>query len=666
MIVAIIATIMATILMGSAIAGDRPKIGVALAGGGARGAAHIGVLKALHEMGIPIDYIAGTSMGAIIGGLYATGKSPAELEKILSEIDWKNVFTDKPPRKQMNTRRKLDDTLFLVDKLPGIKDGKLKLPPGIFQGQKFYGLIKDLTRSAYAPKNFDGYTPSFRAVATDLETGDPVILDQGDLATAIRASMSIPAFFAPVDLDGKLLVDGGLSNNLPISVVRDMGADIIIAIDIGSPLASREQLDNVLTVATQLSNFLTRFNTLAQIDTLEPSDILIVPDLSEIGSADFDKSAAAINLGYVQALRHHEELQELAVTVGEYDEYLARRNPEAQQIIVEFIDVRTGNGISEALIRKNILHPLNQALDVDLMNDTLGNINGLGYFESVFYDITERDGMSGVVINARPRSWGPRYIQFGGQYSNNLEGTDALDLRFGYLVAPRGPAGDEWSTILSLGEDTGLFSEYYRPFKPESSLFYSLAAFGGRVRYNTFADGELIAQSDIERIGASVRLGLQLGNAGETLIGYRLYTGEQEEKIGARRNTKNDIEGGEIFWKNTYDTLDDVGFPTSGFVARLDALRSDEDIGALSDFGQYALDYYGAYSTTGLTFLGGVRLQMTTSGIAPLQNRFRLGGLFELGGSTTTKSPARMCFCFALQSPGGSANYWARTSGPEQ
>jgi NTE family protein len=240
--------------------------------------------------------------------------------------------------------------------------------------------------------------------------------------------------------------------------------------------------------------------------------------------------------------------------------------------------------------------------------------------------------MTGILISARPRSWGPRYIQFGGQYSNNLDGSDALNLRFGYLVAPRGPAADEWRTVLSLGEDSGLFTEYYRPFRPDSDFYYSLAAFGGRVRYNTFANSELVSQSNIERVGASVRLGRQLGNPGVTYLGYRRYTGHQEGIIGPQPDGRVDIEGGEIFWNTIYDTLDNVDFPQSGFYANLEALRSDEDLGALSEFDQYSIDYYGSISSAGLTFTGGIRLQRTTSGVAPLQNRFRLGGLFELGG----------------------------------
>jgi NTE family protein len=614
-------------------ADERPKIGLALAGGGARGAAHIGILKRLKELRIPVDYIAGTSFGAIIGGLYAAGKSPEELEQIINEINWNAVFRDKPPRKQLSPRRKVEDNIYLVDKLPGIKDGKLKLPQGIFQGQAFYTLIKDLTLSASSIKDFNDFSPPFRAIATDLETGEAVVIDHGDLATAIRASMSVPAIFAPVEINGRLLVDGGLANNLPINVVREMGADIVIAVDISSPFVDREHLDNVLAVAYQLTNFLTRNNTLRQLESLTEKDILLIPDLQNVDSSDFESTDRAIDIGYKNAFLNSSKLLHLSMSEQDYAGYeLHRSEIIVAEIVVEYVDIKTGENISESLLRKKITQPLNQLLDVDLMNESLGNINGLGYFESVFYDVTERNGMKGVTITAKPRSWGPKYIQLGARYSNNLAGDDGLDLRLGYLIAPRGPDGSEWSTNLSLGEETGLSTEYFRPLKPDSSYFYSLRAGVGRQRFNTFDDGDLIAQSDITRFGASARFGRFLGLRGETSFGYQFYVGEQEDRIGIIIDSSSDIDGGEIFGKLVYDSLDSISFPKHGNYLEFNGLRSDQDLGASDDFGQYGLDYFGALSTKSLTFTGGARLQLTTLGKAPLQNRYRFGGLFEMGG----------------------------------
>ena len=215
---------------------SRPKIGLALSGGGARGAAHVGVLRVLEELRIPVDYIAGTSMGAIVGGLYASGMGPDEIEQALKEMDWDAVLRDSQPRPERSFRRKLDDRLYLSKLKTGVKDGKIGIPTAVIQGQQFNLVLNRLTVAVAEIDDFDELPIPFRAVATEIATGEEVVLGSGNLATAIRASISVPGVFAGVLIDDRLLVDGGISNNLPVSVVREMGADIVIAVDISTPL----------------------------------------------------------------------------------------------------------------------------------------------------------------------------------------------------------------------------------------------------------------------------------------------------------------------------------------------------------------------------------------------------------------------------------------------
>jgi len=200
---------------------ERPKVGLVLSGGGARGFAHIGVLKVLEENHIPIDYIAGTSMGSIIGGLYASGMSAAEVEVVVDGIDWDRVFIDSLPRQDRSFRRKRDDDFALVKAKPGFGDGKIKLPQGLVQGESIALLLQRLALPVATVKDFDKLSIPFRAIASNIVTGEPVVLGSGNLAQALRASMSIPAAMAPVEIEGKLLVDGGISTNLPVTVVRD-------------------------------------------------------------------------------------------------------------------------------------------------------------------------------------------------------------------------------------------------------------------------------------------------------------------------------------------------------------------------------------------------------------------------------------------------------------
>lgn len=260
---------------------DRPKIGLALSGGGARGGAHVGVLKTLEELGVPVDYIAGTSMGAIIGGFYAAGYSADEIERLLNETDWNSALSDQPARRDRTMRKKELEADLLVPYRVGFNRGRLQTPLGAIEGQHLDQIFHRILLPVVDINDFDRLTIPFRAIATDLVTGEEVVLGRGSLADALRASMSVPGVFAPVSIGDRLLVDGGMANNLPVSVVRAMGADIVIAVDISTPLLKEDQLTSVLSVTEQLTGFLTRRTTEQQIASLGPRDILIVPELGE-------------------------------------------------------------------------------------------------------------------------------------------------------------------------------------------------------------------------------------------------------------------------------------------------------------------------------------------------------------------------------------------------
>ena len=276
----------------------RPRIGLALSGGGARGGAHVGVLRALRDLGIPVDYIAGTSMGSVIGGFYASGLDEEQIATLAGEIDWGDLFDDSPSRDNRTFHRKRDDDLYLVKQKAGLNDGQLELPMGLVQGQDIDLFLARTTLPVTHVEAFDELPIPFRAVATDMVTGAAVVLDHGSLADAIRASLSIPAAFAPIEIDGRLLVDGGVSQNLPVDAVRAMGADIVIAVDISTPLATREDLTSILSVTGQLAGFLTNRGTAEQIAKLGPSDILITPDLRDVTTSDFTRITETFAFGY--------------------------------------------------------------------------------------------------------------------------------------------------------------------------------------------------------------------------------------------------------------------------------------------------------------------------------------------------------------------------------
>ncbi len=338
-----------------AAANSRPRIGLVLGGGGARGAAHIGVLKVLEELRIPVDYVAGTSMGSIVGGLYATGMSPEEIETEVLAMDWDDLFNDYPSREELSFRRKRDDDFYAFKAKPGFNAGKVELPLAFIRGQKMDLALNRLTLPMVEVTAFDHLPIPFRAVATDIETGKEVVLGSGSLAKSIRASMAVPAAFDPVEIDGRLLVDGGLANNVPVSVARDMGAEVLIVVDVGSGLFSRDEIGNALAVTGQLANFLFTLNTEQQMKLLGPRDVLMRPQLGDIGGGSFDRAAEAIGPGEDAARAASDALRRYSVSEAEFARHLERRKQRQPGApVVDYLRVDNHSRVGDSVIAARI------------------------------------------------------------------------------------------------------------------------------------------------------------------------------------------------------------------------------------------------------------------------------------------------------------------------
>src|SRR5215472_14190933 len=303
----------------------RPRIGLVLSGGGARGTAHIGVLKVLEQMHVPIDAIAGTSMGAVVGGLYASGLSARDIEKIMTSINWQDAFRDRPPREDLDLRRKQEDETFLVKYHLGVRDGHIVVPKGLIQGQKLTETLRRLTLPVARMSDFDELPTPFRAVATDLESGDSVVMGSGDLTSAMRASLSAPGVFAPVEREGRLLVDGGVADNLPVDIARSMGVDVLIVVDVGSPLVPRQELTSAPVISNQMLSILIKRNAQAQLAALGSRDILIRPELGNASAFDFGNVARVIGVGEKAARGSAAQLQARAVSEHEIQQYELHR-----------------------------------------------------------------------------------------------------------------------------------------------------------------------------------------------------------------------------------------------------------------------------------------------------------------------------------------------------
>jgi NTE family protein len=612
----------------------RPKIGLVLGGGGARGAAHIGVLRVLERERIPVDYVAGTSMGAIVGGLYASGLSADEIERVLNDIDWTEAFDDKSPRVDRPFVRKRDDDNYLVKRDLGLGDDlQVKFPAGLIGGQKIDLILKANTLHVSRIDDFDRLPTPFRAIATDILTGQAVVLSHGDLARSIRASMSVPALFAPVEIDGKLLVDGGVANNVPVDVVRQMGADIVIAVDVGSPALTREQLNSVFGITNQLTWILTARNTEIQIASLKKTDTFIQPKLGEFSSASFDKAGTVIPLGEEAAQGKTAQLRQRGVAADAYRAYLADRASRREKSpVVEFVRVENDSPLADGVIEARLTQRAGEPLDPKTMDQDIALVYGLGNFESVRYAVVNEDGRTGVVVKAKEKSWGPNFIQAGIQLSQ----TDNGDSSFNVGGQIRRPAinalNGEVRLALQIGADPAISVGLYQPLDEQGHWFVAPRLFAGGTDYNLFADGSRIAEYRVRSFGGEVAGGYNFDVWGELSAGLRWYTGDAELRTGSPLLPDYDFDAGEAFLRFTVDTLDDINFPRNGTYSGVGWLSSQQGLGADTTFDQVDAGINYAKSWDRDTINAVARVGWTVSGDVPIQSLYQLGGPFRLSG----------------------------------
>ncbi|MFK7885839.1 MAG: patatin-like phospholipase family protein [Gammaproteobacteria bacterium] len=616
---------------------DRPSVGLALSGGGARGAAHVGVLKVLEELSIPVDCIAGTSMGAIVGGLYAGGMSAAELEQVIGSVDWSDAFRDDPQRDQLSFRRKQDDYDFLADFELGLRDGAVKLPLGVVQGQKLGLLLRRLNTPVGAIASFDRLPIPFRAVATDAVSGSTVVLGSGDLTRAQRASMAAPGVFAPVVLDGRLLIDGGISNNLPINVARAMGADIVIAVDISFPLLPRESLDSAITLSNQALTILVRREAARQLGLLTPRDVAIVPPLGTYSSADFSSLSVAIETGYKAASKQREQLAALSIDATQHAAWLAQR--AAQRATppprIRNIELQDDSRLSRATLASNLRLKVGDVYDPALLEQDIARLYGLNIFEVVDYEVAGEEQID-IKITTREKSWGPNFLNFGMSLADDFERAGRYAVGMRYTRTQVNPMGGEWRIDLQFGSQPRLTTEFYQPLGRGSRFFVAprinLEKFDGEF----FDDiGNLLGQYRVSTQDYGVDLGYTFNERSEVRLGLIYGSGRARRIIGDPTLPQFDVDGGRARFLYRYDSLDDTAFPTSGqrMSATFQSLR--DALGADIDRERTAVEWIGVKTLRDTHFLAGLSVSSNLSGNGGIEDLFSLGGLFQLSGYRT-------------------------------
>ena len=610
-----------------------PRIGLVLSGGAARGLAHIGVLRALEEQGVHIDAIAGTSMGAVIGGLYASGYSVEELEKLALAIDWRQALSDAPLRDDVPFRRKQDDRDFLVkQKLSFRDDGSLGLPLGVIQGQNLALLLESLLVHTSDTRDFDRLAIPFRAVATDISTGEKVVFRKGHLPQAIRASMSIPAVFAPVEVDGQLLVDGGMVDNIPVDVAREMGVDLVITVDIGTAARAQGAAHGGRCAQpvgdpddpAQLRGATGHPGPGRHPGAAAPGRLLRHRLRSRAEMIDAGYRAATILKNRFAPLAHAGGRQEAVLEEA--------RLPVERRPVIARISVENDSKVGDEVIRRIIRQETGKPLDLERLQSDMGTLYGLDYFEQVHYRVVKRKDGNVLVINARGKRTGTDYLRLGLSLDDDMRGGSTFNLGASYRVNGINTLGAEWLTRAQIGSDQELYSEFYQPLDYGSRYFVAPYLAAEAQNVDATLDNDPIAEYRLQRYGYGFNIGRQIANNGELRLGIGQAWGDADVRIGDRRLPSFSFSEGYYEAKYSFDTLDNVDYPHEGEDIKLTLRQYDPELGSDDRYRQWELSLDKALSSDANTFVLGGRYGRTLDSAEVVTSSFQLGGARQLSG----------------------------------
>lgn len=538
-----------------------------LSGGGARGFAHIGVLKVLERERVPLDCIVGTSMGAVIGGLYASGLDATEVEAALAAIDWAAVLRDEPLRSDRPARDRQQDRTFLVGAAIGYRKGRFGISRALVQGQRFGLLLRGLLLPTAGIEDFDQLPTPFRAIATDLESGIMQVLADGDLAGAVRASMAVPGVLPPIERHGRLLIDGGAVSNLPVSIARDWGATRIIAVDISAPLRPREQLTTPLAITDQMVTTMMRRQTEAEIAALRHGDLLIAPELGELGSLDFIQAqASGVAPGEAAANAMREQLAPLALSETEYALWRGRRRAAIQALATpKRIELDAQLAPARLAVLRSYLHEYpDQTLDRATLERDIARLYARGEFDAVDY-VVQREAAGDVLrVTLREKEWGSGGLRFGLRLEDDFDGSSNFDLGARLRATEVNASGAEYIIDAQIGKTTRFGYEWLQPLDAQRRWWLRPAA-AYSARNQPLFSGELRA---LELRRQSVELGLDAGrwldDWGALSAGAFLRSSRYESRTSAVEiePQTQDSAG----WRLDFlrDTQDDAQFPRHG------------------------------------------------------------------------------------------------------
>ena len=612
----------------------RPKVGLVLSGGGARGIAHIGVLKVLEELRVPVDYIAGTSMGSIVAGSYALGMNPQEMEKKVVAADWDRVLADAPPRADRSFRSKALERAGVYGLEAGVSKEGLLLPRGAIAGQNLERFLAEFTGGSVDIGSFDALPIPFRAVATDIETGEAVVLERGNILAAMRSSMSVPGVFAPVEINGRLLLDGGLVRNLPVDVVRAMGAEVVIAVNVGSPLLKRDEIDSVLSVSEQMLNILTEQNVQRSLAELTEADVLISPELGRFGPSDFGNAGKTIPIGEAAARKVADRLRALALP---QDEYRALRNAQVARIRPPrpVDEVRVDTSGLDRVNPRAVTAQVDEGVKPDLerVHEDVTSLLATDDFQQVRYRFVDEDGRRALVLEPVEKSWGPNYLRFGLNLATDVEGESEFTLVVDHRMTWLNRWGLEWRNTVAVGETTGFLSELYQPLDPARKFFIAPRVSWIQRSDDLFLDDEAVARYRLREAQFGLDVGWNVSRAGQLRVGYQGGTVYGHREIG-QLFPDYQADTGALALSAALDRLDDWAFPTSGYLVIGQYKLSREALGSDFDYERVEIEAEKAFSfgRRRHRLVAGLHYGDSLGSDLPLHDLLAVGGFLNLSG----------------------------------
>lgn len=614
----------------------RPRIALVLSGGGARGLAHVGVLEVLERMRVPVDCVVGTSMGALVGGTYAAGVRPSRMREVLDATDIAALFDDLPPRSGIPQTIRRDDYRPLFEFTLGYNDGRVQLPVGASAGYKFELFLKELIGrgASVGGLDFDKLPTPYRAVATDLETGQMKVFANGDLAKVMRASMSLPAIVAPTQIDDVLYVDGGLVRNLPVDIGRSLCGDIVIAVNLGTPLLKRDQLRSVFDVAGQAVHLMMEQNVRRSLGELTGKDVLIEPELDEYSASAFDDKSTIIERGARAAQAGWQDLDRLALDPASYDRWLAERASRVLPTVqVARIRVKTSQGFNARAVEKDLRVKPGEGFSFQDLDREIASIYGRADFAYLGYSVVPEEGGATLVIDAEAKPWGPGYVKFGLGAATDFNSPTQLNVAASYRRTWANSLGGEWRVDGQVGYDSFLGIEFMQPLQVRDGAFIAPHVEARHTSVPYYLEDTRLGQFFVDTAGGGLDAGIT-GPIGEIRLGPYAAAVHTKPDLGVVSFfiPEQDLIVRGVRFSAIADQLDSAILPHGGWYASLNGRSTRVSGDAQDNYTRVFGVLRGVKSFDKNTFSLQVEAGDTLDGEISVYDTFQLGGPMRLSG----------------------------------